>query len=290
MIGLFLKGVICMNFAHFCKGIYGSTEGVANQDSFVVEVFKAAGSSYTFTKKGAYSTSNYGTKLFNGSKPLSKKHRDSFPNPINTTDLAKYLLEHIKKASARTVMNYFTIPTNADINTSALARALADQLQIIIHEPNSDADIIVTNYQQYLLEPETDEPSCHKTLYDGDAFWVETAPSDRRHVVDFYEHFTHTWELLNTGKITWTGRRLICISEDSITPYAMQQSVDIPDTAPNERATVSVEFDARGQEDTFVSKWIMVDKDNENCYPNYSTPFDITIAVENKQFKKSGGI
>ena len=114
MIGLFLKGVICIDFAHFCKGIYGSVEGVANQDSFVVEVFKAAGSSYAFTKKGAYSTSNYGAKLFNGGKPLSKKHRDSFPNPTNTTGLAKFLSEHIKKASARTVMNYFTIPTDAD--------------------------------------------------------------------------------------------------------------------------------------------------------------------------------
>ncbi len=262
---------------------------MANQDSFVVEVFKAAGSSYTFTKKGAYSASNYGTKLFNGSKPLSKKQRDSFPNPINATDLAKYLLEHIKKASARTVMNYFTIPTNADTNTSALARALADQLQIIIHEPNSDADIIATNYQQYLSEPETDEPSFHKPLYDGDAFWVETAPSDRRHVVDFYEHFIHTWKLLNSGKIIWTGRKLVCINEDSITPYAMQQSIGIPDTSPNGRAIVSVEFDARGDEDTFESKWVIVDKDNKECYPDYSSLLNITIVVENKTFKKSGG-
>ena len=281
--------MICIDFAHFCKGIYGSTEGVANQDSFVVEVFKAAGSSYTFTKKGAYSASNYGTKLFNGSKPLSKKQRDSFPNPINATDLAKYLLEHIKKASARTVMNYFTIPTNADTNTSALARALADQLQIIIHEPNSDADIIATNYQQYLSETETDEPSFHKPLYDGDAFWVETAPSDRRHVVDFYEHFIHTWKLLNSGKIIWTGRKLVCINEDSITPYAMQQSIGIPDTSPNGRAIVSVEFDARGDEDTFESKWVIVDKDNKECYPDYSSLLNITIVVENKTFKKSGG-
>lgn len=97
LIGLFLKGMICIDFAHFCKGIYGTVEGVANQDSFVVEVFKAAGNSYAFIKKGAYSASNYGAKLFNGGKPLSKKHRDSFPNPINTTGLAKFLSEHIKK-------------------------------------------------------------------------------------------------------------------------------------------------------------------------------------------------
>ena len=284
-----MKGVICIDFAHFCKGIYSSTDGVANQDAFVAEVFRAAGSSYTFAKKGAYSTSNYGVKLFNGGKPLSKKHRDSFPNPINTSGLVKYLSEHIKKASARTVMNYFTIPTDADINTSALAKALADQFQIIIHEPDSDADIIATNYQRYLSEPETDEPSFHKPLYDGDAFWVETPPSDRRHVVDFYEHFTHTWELLNAGKVTWTGRKLICINEDSITPYAMQQSIDIPDTAPNRKVILSIEFDARGDENSFESKWVMVDKDNKECYPNHSSPFNVMIIVENKTFRRSGG-
>lgn len=96
MIGLFLKGVICIDFAHFCRGIYNSTEGVPNQDAFVIDVFKAAGSSYSFTKKGAYSNSNYGVKLFNGGKLLSRNHRSSFPNPINTTGLAKYLSEHIK--------------------------------------------------------------------------------------------------------------------------------------------------------------------------------------------------
>ena len=289
LIGLFLKEVICIDFAHFCKGIYGSVEGVANQDSFVAEVFKVAGSSYAFTKKGAYSTSNYGAKLFNGGKPLSKKHRDSFPNPINTTGLAMFLSENIKKASVRTVMNYFTIPTDADINVLALARALADQLQIIIHEPDSNADIIATNYQQYLTEPETGGPAFHKPLYDGDTFWNETAPADRRHVVDFYEHFTHTWKLLNSGKVAWTGRRLICVNENSITPCAMQQSIDIPETAPNGRATVSVEFDARGDEKTFESQWVMVDKNNKECYPNYSSPFNVTIVVENKTFKRSGG-
>lgn len=82
-------------------------------------------------------------------------------------------------------MDYFTIPTDSDVNTSALTKALADQLQIIIHEPNSDDDIIATNYQQYLAQPETGEPSFHKPLYAGDAFWVVSAPADRRHVVDF---------------------------------------------------------------------------------------------------------
>lgn len=254
-----------------------------------MEVFKAAGSSYAFTKKGAYSSSNYGAKLFNGGKPLSKKHRDSFPDPINTTGLAKYLSEHIKKASVRTVMNYFTIPTDADINIPALAKALTDQLQIIIHEPDSDADIIATNYQQYLSQPETDEPSFHKPLYAGDAFWIETAPADRRHEVDFYEHFTHTWELLNSGKVAWTGRRLICINEDSITPCAMQLSIDIPDTA---LFIVFINHNPLTFKSILVATGIEFNRHNSSfiwSHPNYSSPFNVTIVVENRTFKKSGG-
>lgn len=45
------------------------------------------------------------------------------------------------------------------------------------------------------------------------------------------------------------------------TPYAMQQSIDIPDAVPNGRAIVSVESDARGTGDTFKRKLVMVDKD-----------------------------
>ena len=52
---------------------------------------------------------------------------------------------------------------------------------------------------------------------------------------------------------------------------------------------MSVEFDARGDEDAFESQWVMVDKNNKECYPNYSSPFNVTIVVENKTFKRSGG-
>ncbi len=186
-------------------------------------------------------------------------------------------------------MNYFTMPMDADINVIALARVFAGQLQIIIHEPDSDANIIATNYQQYLSEPKTEEPSFHKPLYDGDDFWVETAPADRRHMVDFYEHFSQIWKFLYSGKVAWKDRKLVCRNEDAITPCAMWQLVDIPDTAPNGRVIVSVEFDSRSDEDAFENEWVMVDIDNKNCYLNHSSPLKITIVVGNKLFKESGG-
>lgn len=94
--------------------------------------------------------------------------------------------------------------------------------------------------------------------------------------------------MLNYGKAAWIRRKLACRNEDTITPYAMQQSIDIPNTAPNGRAVVSVEFDARGDEDNYESEWVMVDKDNKDCYPNHSSPLNVTIMLENKLFEKSG--
>lgn len=286
----FFEEVICIDFQHFCRGIYNEIEGVSNQDTFVIEMFEASGSSYVFNDRSAYSRSNYAAKLFNGGKPLSGKIRTSFPNPIEKSGLAKYLAEHIKKASIRTVMNYFTIPMDAEENLEALVLSLADQLQIIIHEEDTDADVVASNYQQYLIAPVEGGWIPRKPLYDGDAYWLDTrASSDRTHTVDFYQRFTHTWALVNTGKVSWKNRKLICQNTSEITPYAGQVSIDLPDTAPNRSAKVSVEFDARGEEDTFVSKWIMVNEDGNNCFPEYSGSMDVVIEVKNLGFKRTGG-
>lgn len=255
----------------------------------MIDVFNAAGSTYSFNKKSAYSSSNYPAKLYNGSKKLPRNHRGSFPNPIDTNGLAGYLAEHIKKESVRTVMNYFTLSTDAEINIPALSRALADQFHLVIHEPDSDVGVVAANYQRYLTEPVEKGWTPYKPLYDGDSFWVETALAERSHSVDFYEKFTHTWKLLNSGKVKWTGRKLVCTNKEDITPYADMDSIDIPETPPNGRATISVRFDARGDEDTFVSTWIIVDDKGKDCFPAHTGALSVTVKVENKSFKRSGG-
>lgn len=280
---------MAIDFKHYCRGIYDNFEGVSNQDTFVIELFEASGSSYSFSDRSAYSRSNYAAKLFNGGKQLSGKIRRSFPNPINKAGLSDYLAEHIKKASVRGLMNYFTIPTDAEENIDALARSLADQLQVIIHEPDSDAVVIEASYRQYLIAPVEREWMPRKPLYEGDAFWAGARTSPRRHTVDFYECFEHTWELINAGRITWQGRRLICLNTDEITPCSEQTSIDLPETAPNCSAIVSTKFDARGEEETFVSKWIIVNEDGSNCFPESSGALDMTIDVSNMGFQRTGG-
>jgi len=278
-----------MDFSFFCKGIYGSIEGVSTQEVFVEDLFKASGSNYSFSKAGRYSSSNYGAKLFNGSKHLSKQHRESFPNPIDKTGVADYMLRHIKDASARTIMNYFSIPSDVTVNTQILSRSLADQLQIIIHEPEVEKDVVESYYQQYTIEPTSNNVSCQRPLYDGDEFWVGNINNVRNHSVDFYEHFTHTWRIENQGKVLWKNRKLVCQNDSEITPCVFPQEVVIPETQPNKSVTISVEFDARGVEKEFISKWTMVNENGQDCFPGLSGALNVIIDVNNKEFRKLGG-
>lgn len=278
-----------MDFSFFCKGIYDSMEGVSNQEVFVHDIFRASGSSYSFSGSSLYSNSNYGTKLFNGSKPLNNKLRDSFPNPIDKNGLMGYLQRHISESSVRTIMNYFSIPSEATINILALTRSLADQLQIIIHEPETDKDIIEAYYQQYMVEQTSETVSCQRPLYDGDKFWVGNTNNVRNHSVDFYEHFTHTWRIENQGKVSWKNRKLVCQNDSEITPCVFPQEVVIPETQPKKSVTISVEFDARGVEKEFISKWMMVNENGQDCFPGLSGALNVIIDVRNLGFRKLGG-
>ena len=70
---------------------------------------------------------------------------------------------------------------------------------------------------------------------------------------------------------------------------AMDDNIDIPETPPNGRATISVEFDARGDEYTFVSTWIIVNDEGKDCFPDHTGSLSVSIKVENKSFKRSKG-
>lgn len=278
-----------MVFSFFCKGIYDSFKGVSSQEEFVRTLFKASGSNYSFTRAGSYSNSNYGTKLFNGSKVLSKQHRRSFPNPVNKTGLVEYFQQHIQETAARAIMNYFSIPSDTTVDILALASSLADQLQIIIHEPETDKDIIETYYQQYLIDRVSETVSRQRPLYDGDKFWVDSKNTIRNYSVDFYERFTHIWRITNQGKVTWNNRKLVCLNDSEIVPCVNPQEIVIPETPPNTSVTVSIEVDARGVEKEFTSRWAMVNENGQDCFPELSGALNITINVRNMGFQKLGG-
>lgn len=276
-----------IEFKNFCGKAYDGITNLSNQGDFVTDIFKAAGSNYIFNTTG-YSKSNYPTKLFNGGKPLSGKIRKSFRDPIDKKGVADYLEKHISNGLIQTVMDNFAIPGNAEINLTALSWALAEQLQIIIHQPDSDSDVVSSEYQRYANEPIDTLGSSFQPLYAGDAYWNQ---SDRNstYTIDFYEKITHKWVIKNTGKVCWTNRKLVCSNYKQVPPRTDTDSIVIPETKPGETATLAVIFDARGIEGQFVSTWAMINGSGDDCFPNSSYSFSVTINVINKAFNSYGG-
>lgn len=288
MTGLFRKEVPLIEFQDFCSNAYEGITDLANQGDFVEGIFKAAGSSYVFSTSDRYSRSNYPTKLFNGGKPLSGKIRKSFPNPIDKKNAAAYLEKHIDAGKVRIVMNKFPLPGNAKQNLTALSWALAEQLQIIIHEPDNGADVVISEYQRYLTEAADSLSSPFQPLYDGDGYWNQSDRSST-YTLDFYEKITHEWVIKNTGKVKWTGRKLICSNHKQIPPRADYGAIDVPDTKPGAIAKIIVVFDARGAEGQFISTWRMEDAVGNDCFPGGGNALSVTIKVVNKAFSNNGG-
>ena len=288
LIGLFRKEVPLIEFQDFCSNAYEGITNLANQGNFVEGIFKAAGSNYTFSTSDRYSRSNYPTKLFNGGKPLSSKIRKSFPNPIDKKNAAAYLEKHIAADKVRTVMNKFALPGNAEQSLTALSWALAEQLQIIIQEPDNDTNVVISEYLRYLTEASDSLSSPFQPLYDADSYWNQ---SDRNstHALDFYEKITHKWVIKNTGKVRWTSRKLICSNHKQIPPRADYEVIEVPDTKPGDTATIEVAFDARGAEGQFVSTWRMEDAEGNDCFPEGNSALSVTINVVNKAFSNNGG-
>ena len=112
---------------------------------------------------------------------------------------------------------------------------------------------------------------------------------ERHHVVSFYEVFTHTWNIRNTGKVEWRDRKLKWIKSDKPSPRPSETLISIPHTPPGEVFTLYVQYDARGSEGIFKSEWIMVDSDDNNCFPNPFGSLDVYITVNNTLLDKFGG-
>lgn len=107
-------------------------------------------------------------------------------------------------------------------------------------------------------------------LYPGDQIYFKSKFRPT-YQVNIYEKFQHTWEFENTGTQVWRGRRLYFLNHDAVRPRADANYIDIPDTPPHKGVKITVSMDARGFEGKSECKWIMVDNDDNDCFPNSNT-------------------
>lgn len=247
-----------------------------NSGIFVMRCFCAAGSNhFPFTKGKRYTSGDVPLprKLYDGSRTMTPDIKASF-HSFDEYGLTAFYKENIETAKMRDVMVAFGIPPTSKMNEDCLCRALAIQFRAFIESDTDEADdIAAMEYQKLLADPKEETTETYHSasvLYPGDQIYFKSKFRPT-YQVNIYEKFQHTWEFENTGTQVWRGRRLYFLNHDAVRPRADANYIDIPDTTPHKGVKITVSMDARGFEGKSECKWIMVDNDDNDCFPNSNT-------------------
>lgn len=280
-----------MELSEYFSRIFPSTAGQMyypsrkNNGIFVCFCFSTAGSNYFTPKTGRMTSADVPLerKLYDGSRKMSPELKASFKT-FDADGLCAYFEKIIDKDKYGDVMLSFAIPPTEEKNPQALRRALADQFKEFIESDKEDAaDIVAMQYQRYLTETETEPSSYHhiSSLYPDDTVYIK--PDHKRSYSGFmYEKLTVTWKFSNLGKQTWRGRKLYLSNHGEIRPRAESNYIEIPETPPNKGVEVTTVIELRPFEGHTTCHWIMVDSEDNDCYPGSRT-FDIEIDVKFKR-------
>ena len=255
-----------------------------NSGIFVMRCFCAAGSNhFPFTKGKRYTSGDVPLprKLYDGSRTMTPDIKASF-HSFDESGLTAFYKENIEGGKVRDVMLAFGIPPTTEENKDCLCRALSIQFRAFVESDNEEADdIVAMEYQKLLTEPQDKEAESYhpsSVLCPGDQLYFKSKYRPT-YQVNIYEKFQHTWEFENIGTQTWRGRRLFFSNHDTVRPRAETNYIDIPDTPPHKGVKITVSMDARGFEGKSECKWIMVDSEDNDCFPNSNT---FTFVVSTK--------
>ncbi len=244
-----------------------------NYGVMVLRILSAAGSkTFKFKKEKRYTSEDVPLerKLYDGSRTMSPELKSSF-SPFNLEGLTDFFSKSIKEEQLGDVATAFGIPPSPDISKIYLCKALSLQLNAFVDSDNEEAtDIVALEYQKMLSAPQPEVKKEYRpapTRYTDDQVYLRTKYKPT-YDVKLYEEFTHTWSFENAGTQTWRGRRLYFSNHDTARPRAKMIYIDIPETPPHKGVVLSVEMDARGFEERTECRWIMVDSENNDCFPN----------------------
>lgn len=265
-----------MLFADLCKPIYEACPAIRSQDKYIDGLLGAAG--------GVSISKSYKKQLFKGEDNGKKKNltvdlRKNLRGKNKQDSIKKFFYDNIDDGSVQNLIEHYGISEKDNPNKDALCYALAMQLQALIDTDDEEApDIINAMYQQAKAgnTVSSDKVKEYGAKYLGDQMWVEEM--GRIHNVNCYQTFTHTWTIHNQGKVVWRDRRIICINQSEVNPKAHVIDLEVPETAPNKIIKLNVNVDTRTAEGKYTLKWIMVDKDDDNCF-NHDSSLDINVAV-----------
>ena len=105
--------------------------------------------------------------------------------------------------------------------------------------------------------------------HEGDMYEILSIEAPNR--VEFYQKFSITMVLLNTGNFPWQNRTMVTRCDNEVGPQA--SVTEIETTNPGDTCVVRVPVDARGFEGTFELKLDMLERFNTGIsQPAYAAP------------------
>lgn len=261
-----------MKLADLCGGVYPSCTNIKSQANFIDKLFEACGGK-------PYISDSYKKGLFKGDKPFAENQKEILRSGFNLDTLISFWNREITDVSA--VLIALGIPEKKEPNKKALSIALAQQMSLLISSAEEDVeDVLILQYQQAKQNDVEIGNTYAKPLYPGDSVSVT---HNCRYEIQSFDRITHTWELLNTGTIPWIGRKLIYRRGPKDRPEANPDSIDIPVVKPKESIKITTTIEGRGFDGITHCIWEMQDEEGENCFPERTRLFCVTIDAKYKR-------
>ena len=260
-----------MNLSRLCKGVKPYCKKIKSQTAFVKELFKAAGNGYI--------SDSYAKQLYSGGKPFTNELKAGFGSTDRMQELIAFFEGNITDAAG--VLVDFGIPEKTDCDKKALCVALTRQMQKLINGTDDVDDILAMAYEAEKTNiSEEITGVLPQPLYNGDSV---NAFYNRTHVIQSYDKVLHQWEIMNTGKLIWAGRKLVYMRCEKDRPEANPSVIELPDVGPNQSIKIATTIDGRGFDGITYCKWEMQVADGQNCFPERETIFSVTIDAKYKR-------
>ncbi len=264
-----------------CQNVYRRCAVTTNQAVFIDLLFEAAGGK-------TYIAKTYKKQIFTGKKPFTENQKMPLRNKDCVPALKEFFYSYITEDEiVKKIISAFGIPEKETPDKLALCTALAVQVKAIIDSTEEADNIMATTYQAAKQE-EIDIKSAEDigAKYPGDSVYVSATA---RYEIGIYDKVEHTWEITNTGKQVWSGRKLVYIRGAKDRPEANPSVIEIKEVKQMEKIKISTTFDGRGFAEVTHCHWEMQDADGENCFPKLTSRFDVIIDAQFKCELLDGG-
>lgn len=153
-------------------------------------------------------------------------------------------------------------------------------MQKLINETDDIDDILAMTYEAEKTNTSEEITGVlFQPLYNGDSV---NAFYNRTYVIQSYDKVLHQWEIMNTGKLVWVGRKLVYMRGEKDRLEANPSVIELPDVRLNQSIKITTTIDGRGFDGITYCKWEMQDTDGQNCFPERETIFSVTIDAKYK--------